>query len=384
MHENPRENSPEWQTSQILEKHRAVLERIQALDDLHRVEEEMRAKENNYLRLFGEPTRNHGPSGAIPTPDRGQSSFSSRLAPTPTTATYRDRHHDLKFSNIDIFTRKYTIQQRHSWLVNLDLAFSAAPYRYDSERNRVLGGIQYMDSWCRTQWSEYVRSKDPITRSAIENNWQAFEDWTLTLISNSVNLRSTVMAQIEQASQGEKQDPRDFHTYLHSLEQHLPQESEENRALKFYVKLQPKLQETMGLHCMHLPKQREEMVDLAVHTWKIINNRSRDFNDKKRKGPNDQSNSFPSKRSFKSRNFHEKPTERPRFSRKPDYRPGPSNTPASGSNKNPVNRDGKQTQCFICHSKEHWANKCPRSSQRVQEVVEATEAAGVAEVSGEE
>ncbi|KAJ6101785.1 hypothetical protein N7486_004212 [Penicillium sp. IBT 16267x] len=143
---------------------------------------------------------------------------------------------DIEIDDIPSFNIRFSIQKRHEWLINLDFAFQAAPRRYHNDKTKILGALRFMDSSYRTKWFEFTAEKEG------EDYREAIETW----------------------------NPRDFHTYLHSLEQHLGRESEENRALNLFSKLQNNLKQEIHRHVRPLPATRDEMVEIAVHYWNLI------------------------------------------------------------------------------------------------------------------
>ena len=177
---------------------------------------------------------------------------------------------DIKIDDIETFNNRFSIQKRHEWLINLEFAFIAAPYRYSTEKAQILGAIAFVDYATRTKWMSHLLEKTPDQKEFCSNSWEYFKEWTLTLIRNSVNFKADIRNQIEATHQLAGQHPYDFETYLYTQEEHLPRESEENRALSFFSKLLPELRLEIQKHVRPLPEIRKEMVEIAALYWNLL------------------------------------------------------------------------------------------------------------------
>lgn len=69
--------------------------------------------------------------------------------------------------------------------------------------------------------------------------------------------------QLEQARQQEGQSPIDFSIYLDLLENHLERASKNARALTFFIKLRPELQDHLNLHTLITGIVYEKVIQLA-------------------------------------------------------------------------------------------------------------------------
>ena len=87
--------------------------------------------------------------------------------------------------------------------------------------------------------------------------WEHFEEWTITLIKNSLTIQADAMVALNTARQHPGQDPRDFHAYLDSLEQNFERAPEEERVYHFHAKLRFKLRTKIEEHLINLPKTRD-------------------------------------------------------------------------------------------------------------------------------
>ena len=52
---------------------------------------------------------------------------------------------DIKIEDIETFNNRFSIQKRYEWLINLDLAFLAAPFRFSSRKVKVLSRLAYIN-----------------------------------------------------------------------------------------------------------------------------------------------------------------------------------------------------------------------------------------------
>ncbi|KAL4813899.1 hypothetical protein BDW67DRAFT_187321 [Aspergillus spinulosporus] len=181
-----------------------------------------------------------------------------------------DHNIEIKIKNIPIFTLAFTFQLRDEWLAELRSTFERAPWKYQSESQKILVAIAQMNNTCRQRWNRHVEEKlRNGQRKAIET-WDYFKEWTLTLIRDTATLQLETMAQLTQAHQRPHQDPREFDVYLDALEQHFPRTTEENRALTFFVKLLPELRHYIHEHIIQIPKNRDEIVTIATHYWNLL------------------------------------------------------------------------------------------------------------------
>ncbi|KAJ5256526.1 hypothetical protein N7478_012630 [Penicillium angulare] len=139
-----------------------------------------------------------------------------------------NKDHDIKIEDLSNFNNRLSIQKRHQWLVNLELAFQAGPNRYSNDAKRILGALRFMDA--------------PST-------CEVFEEWTLSLIQNTTSLRADIRDEIERAHQLSYQD-------LYAREQHLTRETEDHRALNFFSKLQDDLKKKINRHILQPPSIR--------------------------------------------------------------------------------------------------------------------------------
>ncbi|KAJ6092783.1 hypothetical protein N7486_008072 [Penicillium sp. IBT 16267x] len=265
------------------------------------------------------------------------------------TADSVGKGRDIKIEDIATFTVRFSIQKRHEWLINLELAFEAAPYRFSTERSKVLGGLAHMDNSCRTKWVEHLSEQPPEEERIYTESWTYFKDWTLGLIQNATNLKADIRERIEVAYQKSGQDPREFHTYLHSLEQHLQRECEENRSLTFFAKLLPELKKEISKHVRPLPITRDQMVETAVHYWNITKSESRP----KRSRSDDQS---PSRQ------------KRSKFDRG-TQNPGRTDQSTGEKPNHPRNGRDRQIRCYTCGSPDHIRPDCPQNA-KAQEITQ--------------
>jgi len=174
----------------------------------------------------------------------------------------------IKVKNIIQFTSKMTFRRRQEWLQDLDRAFQGDPQRFQVAKNRILFSLEHMDSNIRSRWYSHRDAQPNDERTAYEKDWTHFENWTGTLVHDVADQDTTVMNQLERATQRISQSPWEFHSYLESLEARFPRQSEKDRSMKFFAKLDPKLREHLELyHYGNRPEVREEMVKLAQRVW---------------------------------------------------------------------------------------------------------------------
>ena len=254
-----------------------------------------------------------------------------------------DQRNEIKIKDIPLFSLDFTLQKRENWLADLRYTFEGAPWKYRTDNQKILAAIGHMDSACRQRWHRYIEEKVAIEDRETAETWLHFKEWTITLLRNSATLRSDVMSQLERAHQRFGQDPREFHAYLDTLEQHFPRRPEDDRALQFFAKLLPELKRYIQEHIIAMPTTREEMVAVATHYWNL--------------------SSYSRKRKTESWDSSDSKTRR---------RNGPNLRQFNKESLPKRTRDGtdrirKTLRCYICDSPDHLANKCPQKATRVQE-----------------
>ncbi len=253
---------------------------------------------------------------------------------------------EIKVRNITQFPQFATLRRRDDWLGDLHRAFSGAPRRYASDRNKILLAQDNMDAECRTRWNRFLDEKSEKDRRSLENNWEAFEDWSITLIKDSTNREANVVLRLENAKQREYQSPIEFHNYLDSLEKHLPKATERERSLRFFAKLRDNLRNRILIEDPRIPETREEIVTIATTFWDVLQSES------KRKYSNEPT--YPRKRYIKK--------EYPRLPRVKDHHSPPNRQENEHLEKshNPIGPGGKILRCYNCNSGEHLRPQCPR------------------------
>ena len=175
-----------------------------------------------------------------------------------------------------------------------------------------------------------------------------FKEWSRTLLKDAANQEFSLITQLQEARHREYQSPREFHTYLDSLEKRFPREPEKQRALSFYAKLHYKLQDHIRLHCKEIPRTREEMVTIATGFW--------DFLETTSKRKRDESNEKSDSRKTSRRCHYDRPTNRSRDQEKDKDKRSSSDSPVSGVNTTSVSSDS----CYNCQEEGNISRNCPK------------------------
>lgn len=176
------------------------------------------------------------------------------------------------------------------------------------------------------------------------------------------------MSQLERLHQRSGQDPREFHAYLATLEQHFERKSEKERALTFFAKLDYKLQNYMREHELNLPEDRDSMVSLAQHYYDLRNPpyRKRKATDSTTAAIHPQSSKY-SRDNKPPRNkgyepSHNKDNKPSRGRPCPNWRnPDQLRTFLNGTDS-----EGNRLQCFKCQSEYHFAGQCDKPEASIQ------------------
>lgn len=274
------------------------------------------------------------------TSSTGSKSKHQRHSSSPSS----DERGEIKLQNIPLFALEFSLQKRQEWILDLQHVFKGAPRKYRTESKRILKALGHMQPVCRQRWYRYIAEKPAAEQLIAEESWSHFENWTLTLLRNTATLETEIMSQLERARQRNDQDPREFHAYLDTLEQHFPRKPEKERSLAFFAKLDRDLSRYIREHVITLPETRDEIVTLATHYWEL----SKPTNKRK------SDDSMPTR----GHGAH----KRQRTSRRRSPQGAQGNTNSATSTKdegNPTDEDGKRLRCFICRSDQHLANKCP-------------------------
>lgn len=251
---------------------------------------------------------------------------------------------ELKIKNISTFTLNFNLQRRQDWLLDLRYTFRGAPRKYRTDGKKILAALNFLDHTCRHRWYRHVEEKSIEERENIEDSWAYFEEWTLSLIRNTTTLQADIMDQIERTCQLPNQDPREFHAYLDTLEQHFPRQAEKERALSFFAKLQGNLKKYIREHHIKLPEGREEMVSLATHYWNLLKpSRKRNWTESTTTSGQEQDD--PKRRRYK----YSAPYLKTKW-------------------KQPTGPDGKPYHCYICDATDHLASRCPKKT-KIQSVL---------------
>jgi hypothetical protein len=283
---------------------------------------------------------------------------------------------------VPTFKAHYNIQQRQTWLNDLQDMFIGAPRKYGSDERKILGATNRMSSDCRERWRHYVEEKAEPQRTAYKTTWDLFEKWTLTLLHNSATLQADVATSLQEARQGPNQTPSDFNSYLLSLERHFEAPSEDQRALNFFTKLQLRLRARIQNAMLHLPKNRDEMVSTAMHYWNLIQTESGTKNypprssNKRHHSPDHQGyrkrTNFngPSSNSGRGRGWNRGSFRGRGSDRNPNNKPYSNRREFGAKPQDRQQTDGatppKSYSCFTCGSSDHWRNECPQNSTKVQ------------------
>ncbi|KAF4332523.1 gag polymerase env poly [Fusarium beomiforme] len=265
---------------------------------------------------------------------------------------------EVRVRNITKLTLPTTFQKRDAWLSDLNRAFTGARRRYRKDYKKILTAMDNMDAEGRGRWDRYVDELPEIEREAVEENWEAFKEWSLSLIKDSANREPLLMKQLENAQQRDNQSPQEFHQYLDSIEKNFPRPSERQRALVFYAKLLPSLQDHISLHSPEIPNTREGVVTLATRFWDSMRGRT-----KRRIDDDSQSRVSKSQKrhSSRERKHHRYPQDLlPTRSQSP-YTPKTNWQPRAAGQKNPTDTAGKTLTCYKCGSDEHFAPSCQKS-----------------------
>jgi hypothetical protein len=263
---------------------------------------------------------------------------------------------EIKIRNLTCLTSNASFRKRDEWISDLQRAFAGAHRRYRKDYKKILLGLDNMDIECRARWDRYLDEQEATDRLLLENDWEKFMEWSLTLIKDSTNRLPLIARQLERARQRDHQSPSEFYIYLDSLEKHFPRATEEQRALSYYAKLQDNLQTQISLNSIEIPSTRMEMVDLATRFWDSI--------PRGQKRPQGKEQGSAPK--YQKRYRRDSPHNRHREQERRDSGTPRYYNPGLKKEYNPRDNEKKQLRCYECHSKDHLRNTCPQFAKRPQ------------------
>src|SRR4029077_3746866 len=135
--------------------------------------------------------------------------------------------------------------------------------RYATSYTKIVKANQHIDKDCRTQWDTFVREFP-----GVDDDYNAFINWTRTLVAESANFEPYLHERYETARQREGQSPTDFDAYLSTFEREMTQMSDKDRANRFLAKLRADLRAQIKIGGMaKLPDTRQGMVALAQRVF---------------------------------------------------------------------------------------------------------------------
>lgn len=310
----------------------AVRERIAQLERLKELQD--REKElTDLIRSYG---------GGGPAKRGRKASSSSSLS-----------SQEVKVRNITELRHPTNPQKHKIWLNDLSRAFKGAKKKYRRDDRKILFALDHMHMNCRARWDRYVEEQLANGQDHPEDDWDKFQDWTLTLLKDSASRDAQMATQLENAKQKEGQSPIEFSIYLDSLEKHLERAPEKTRALTFFAKLLPDLQDHINLHADITGLTREDVVQLAQRFWEAMSKNKRKPNDSEEKGPH---------KAARHQRRDSPRGHRPNRDRR-DKDKDEEKTPATYPNND---RPRGRKQCFNCGSTEHLIYNCdkPRKDRR--------------------
>jgi hypothetical protein len=122
---------------------------------------------------------------------------------------------------------------------------------------RILKAIDYLDSGIKTLWYTYRKTAQDADK------WTAFLDWSRDNIQQGHNAIATLYEQRDIAKQLPNQSPRQFNTYLSSIERDLPRRDEAELAMSFYSKLSKEVKQQFKKSDVSILRTRARCVDMA-------------------------------------------------------------------------------------------------------------------------
>ena len=274
----------------------------------------------------------------------------------------------IKITNL---TTKFTRQERESWINSLNITFEGDPSTYQMDDAKINKAVQHLDTYCRDKWISHRtrRQHDSIT-----NTWGHFLEWTQSLIHNTQNFERDTRVEYNKLRQKFEESPQDFHDRLESYERYLAPVSEEERAARFWSKLDQRLTTRVESNTHPAPTTREQWVDAAEKHWRFMNEERQYLkHEYDRRNNNNHSNRFRDrnqpKRSSNQSNqkdnnsFH--PSKRQRIDHEVDSNPSRGGRPFSGPRKRSSN-----IECYNCGQKGHIRPECPKAQQtsKIQQV----------------
>ncbi|KYK53933.1 hypothetical protein DCS_08294 [Drechmeria coniospora] len=233
----------------VPEKLAAIRERLAQLQELRQLEE----REKELHTLLGIGTDNQQRKTKERTRQESDASSVSSC--------------EIEVKNIPELRQPTTPQKRQEWLNDLNCVFNRARRRFKKDYQKILIALDYIQAQGRARWERYLDELPKDRRDAAENDWDLFQEWTLTLLKGGANYRAHLAIQRQNAKQREGQSPMEFSLYLDSIENCFERALESERAYTYFGKLLPGLQRQINLYKNIEDHTREEIVQLAQRLW---------------------------------------------------------------------------------------------------------------------
>lgn len=249
---------------------------------------------------------------------------------------------DIMVKDMEQLPNNPSFKRQGEWLQDLDRAFKLAPNKFNQDEKRILWALENTTRENRQRWDRHVEELPKTERDDAGSNWEGFKEWTVKLVQDSSHRELDTSDRYERAQQQGNQSPADFDAYLASLERHMPQRTEEDRARTFCSKLHDWLRVEIKTHSDKVPTTRSAMVDLATRHWEASKAA------KRARAPTVNRSGPPPKRHSSHARRETQPSQ-PR-----------QDTPRRTQQQNPTNKEGKRLRCYNCDSEDHLRNQCPK------------------------
>ena len=220
--------------------------------ELHRIEEEIALLERgSVVDPVDETQTDTGTSSSVQRERRRRHSSEEQDGPP--------RKRSARLRDPTVYSG-YNLKQYRNFVRDCELAAKNAPAYFPEEDNLVTWAMQYLEgdpkeSW----WAQYELMKaagEPIT-------WASFTQHLLDSQVDPINRGLDAAIMYQKAVQRKDQTTRAFATYLQTLEDELPKQSEEQRVTSLFGKLREELQVVIS-NQMNVPATREALIIVAT------------------------------------------------------------------------------------------------------------------------
>ena len=344
-HQNAMATTPIGELAQIEEAIRVAEEERDALrlqqrqERLREVQEE-NARMRSHVVLPSHPRRSPSPDtsplGRSISEQSSSSTAASHKRQASITLPSRPRK-TLRPEKLPLYYGK-NVREYRDFIRNASTAFRLVPADFPDDKTKILFAMMSLAGEPKSLWYDHEETLD-----LDDTSWEYFTQFLLNLCGDPANRQLQHAQQYQDAKQGPNQTAQSFSIYLAGLEAQLPPYTEEQRVIHFFTRLRPDLRRLLANY-QDIPKTWDGIVALATKIE--MNNRQVGPSQPKPRGQNSPNSNFQ-----KGKRTSQTSQDSLAYS-----------SPYSGPKQQESKKSLQSVECYKCHKKGHYANKCPENS----------------------